>query len=203
MVFKVAVFASGRGSDFQALLDAARLGRINVTFVGMVTDNPNALAIERARLAGVPCFVLEPSRYATRLEYDEAVFEKMEVLKPDLIVLAGYMRIIKNTGVLENYKGKIINIHPSLLPKYPGAHAQKDAFEAKEKTSGYTIHFVDQSLDGGAIIYQEEVDISECKSADDVSAKILEREHIGLPMVVGWFSKGKVKLGKDGKVTIL
>jgi phosphoribosylglycinamide formyltransferase-1 len=118
------------------------------------------------------------------------------------VVLAGYMRIIRSKELLSSYAGRIINIHPSLLPKYPGAHAQADAFNAGEKTSGYTIHFVDESLDGGKIIYQEKVDISGCKSADEAAAKILEREHVGLPMIVGKFSQGKVKM-QGGKVLVL
>lgn len=202
MVYKIIVFASGRGSDFQSIIDANRLGKINVTIVGMITDNPQAYAIERARAAGIPSFVIEPKNYQTREDFDQAIFEKVEVLKPHLIVLAGYMKIIKNRKVLSEYRGKIINIHPSLLPKFPGAHAQADAFEAGEKISGFTIHFVDDSLDGGPIIYQEKIDISDCKSADEVSAKILQREHLGLPMVVGWFSQGKVNFTDEGKVEV-
>jgi phosphoribosylglycinamide formyltransferase-1 len=103
------------------------------------------------------------------------------------------MKIIKSPALLGKYKGKMINIHPSLLPKYPGAHAQKDAFEAGEKESGYTVHHVDESLDGGRIIYQEKVDISGCANWEEAAGKILEKEHEGLPMIVGRFARGEIK----------
>ena len=119
--------------------------------------------------------------------------KKLAELEPDLVVLAGYMKVIRSKGLLSKYAGRMINIHPSLLPKYPGAHAQRDAFEAGEKVSGFTIHFVDETLDGGKIICQEKVDISGCRSADEAAAKILENEHIGLPAIVGKFAKGDVR----------
>ncbi|MFA6327833.1 MAG: phosphoribosylglycinamide formyltransferase [Candidatus Micrarchaeia archaeon] len=187
--FRVAVLASGRGSDFQSIVDAVKSGSLRADIVGLITDNPEAKAIQRAKLAGVPSFVVQ---HATREELDEGVLARLDMLKPDLVVLAGYMKIIRSKSLLSRYAGRIINIHPSLLPKYPGATAQKDAFQAGEKVSGFTIHFVDESLDGGRIIYQEKVDISGCKSADEAAERILAREHVGLPMVVGRFAKGEI-----------
>lgn len=185
---RVAVLASGRGSDFQSIIDAKEKGEIPIEIVGLLTDNPEAGALERAKKHGIPAFVIG---HSSREELDAKMKAKLDGLAPGLVVLAGYMKIIKSNELLSSYSGKMINIHPSLLPKYPGAHAQKDAFEAGEKVSGYTIHFVDGSLDGGPIIYQEEVDISGCKSADEAAAKILEREHAGLPKAVGMFARGK------------
>jgi phosphoribosylglycinamide formyltransferase-1 len=194
---RIAVFASGRGSDFQSIIDGVAKGEVNAKIELLVTDNPSAYAIERAKQAGIAYVVFEPKNYATREQFDEAIMTKVDSISPDLVVLAGYMRIIRSKEFLQKYSGKILNIHPSLLPKYPGAHAQKDAFEAGEKVSGLTIHFVDDSLDGGPIIYQEKVDISDCKSADEVSAKILGREHDALPKIVDSFSKGKYMI--EGK----
>jgi phosphoribosylglycinamide formyltransferase-1 len=190
--FRIAVLASGRGSDFQSIIDAVKAGKLCVNLVGLLTDNPEAKAIERAGAAGIPSFVIP---HASREELDAGMLRKLDELAPDLVVLAGYMKVIKSKELLSRYSGRIINIHPSLLPKYPGAHAQKDAFDAGEKVSGFTIHFVDESLDGGKIIYQEKVDISGCKSADEAAAKILEREHEGLPMIVGRFAKGEIAAG--------
>lgn len=187
--FRVAVLASGRGSDFQSIVDAVKEGKLCVSIAGLITDNPEAKAIGRAKEAGVPAFVVP---HATREELDDGVLAKLDELAPDLVVLAGYMKIIKSKELLSRYAGRIINIHPSLLPKYPGATAQKDAFEAHESVSGFTIHFVDESLDGGKIIYQENVDISACKSADEAAAAILAREHVGLPAIVGKFAKGEI-----------
>ena len=187
---RVAVLASGRGSDFQSIIDGVKSGRVAADIVGLITDNPEAQAIKRAEGNGIPAFVME---YKTREELDEKILGKLKELNPDLVVLAGYMKLITSPKLLSAYAGRMINIHPSLLPAYPGAHAQKDAFDAGEKVSGYTIHFVDSSLDGGPIIYQEKVDISDCKSADDAAAKILEKEHVGLPMVVERFAKGEIR----------
>ncbi|MBM3229893.1 phosphoribosylglycinamide formyltransferase [Candidatus Parvarchaeota archaeon] len=203
MGFKVAVLASGRGSDFQSIIDAKARGELDVELVGLITDNPDAIAIERAKKAGIPHFVFELKNFPEREKYDEAILNKLQELKADLVVLAGYMKLIKSKKLLQAYEGRMINIHPSLLPKHPGAHAHDAVFAAGEKESGYTIHFVDSSLDGGAIIYQEKVDIAGCKSPGEIAAKVLEREHVGLPMVVGWFAQGKVRIGGWGKVEIL
>jgi len=187
--YRVAVLASGRGSDFQSIVDAVKAGKLCVNLVGLITENPEAKAVGRAREAGVPAFAIS---HSTREELDAGVLAKLDELKPDLVVLAGYMKIIKDKKLLSRYSGKIINIHPSLLPKYPGATAQKDAFDAGEKVSGFTIHFVDESLDGGKIIYQENVDISACRNADEAASAILAREHVGLPEIVGKFAKGEI-----------
>jgi phosphoribosylglycinamide formyltransferase-1 len=188
--FRVAVLASGRGSDFQSIIDGVKSGTVDAIIVGLLTDNPDAKAIERAKDNGIPAFYLP---HSSREELDEAIMKKLAELEPDLVVLAGYMKVIRSKGLLSKYAGRMINIHPSLLPKYPGAHAQRDAFEAGEKVSGFTIHFVDETLDGGKIICQEKVDISGCRSADEAAAKILEKEHIGLPAIVGKFAKGEVR----------
>jgi phosphoribosylglycinamide formyltransferase-1 len=185
--FRVVVLCSGRGTDFQSMIDGVAQGKVNAQIVGMITDNPTAGAIERAKKAGVPVFAMQLKGE----ELDGAIKKKLDELQPDLVVLAGYMKIIRSKELLSSYRGRIINIHPSLLPAYPGAHAQRDAFEAGEKISGYTIHFVDETLDGGRIIHQEKVDISGCKGYEEAAARILEREHVGLPLVVDNFARGK------------
>jgi phosphoribosylglycinamide formyltransferase-1 len=190
MRIRIGVLASGRGTDFQSIIDGVECGRVNADIRLLITDNPDAKAIERARKHKIPFAVIERKNYKTREEHDRAIRKKLDGHRLDLVVLAGYMRIIRDRDLLRAYKGKMINIHPSLLPSFPGTHAQKDAFEFGSKVSGYTIHFVDESLDGGPIIYQEAVDISGCKSADEVSARILEREHVGLPAVIHSFSEG-------------
>jgi phosphoribosylglycinamide formyltransferase-1 len=199
MAINIVVLASGRGSDFQSLIDAKKAGTLDANIVVLITDNPQAKAVARANEAQIPAIVINPNQF-TKEEFDEILLRRLEMFNPDLIVLAGYMRIIRSKALLEKYNGKIINIHPSLLPKYPGAHAQKDAFEAGEKMSGLTIHFVDESLDSGPVIYLEPVDISGCKNADEAAAKILEREHVALPMIVDSFSKGHYMIeGKKAK----
>jgi|GEM_PF-59780 len=187
--FRVAVLASGRGSDFQSLIDAKSRGELDVEIVGLITDNPFAPAVARAKENGIPAF---PIAHRDREELDLELRRQLDALSPDLVVLAGYMKIIRDRELLSAYAGRIINIHPSLLPKYPGAHAQQDAFEAGEKVSGYTVHYVDASLDGGQIVYQEKVDISNCSTWQEAALRILEREHEGLPRVVGMFARGEI-----------
>lgn len=188
--YRVAVLASRRGTDFQSIIDAKKRGEIDIEIAGLITDNLEAKAIDRAKENGIPAFVIP---YTSREELDSGIKERLDKLSPDLVVLAGYMKIIRSRELFAAYSGRIINIHPSLLPKYPGAHAQKDAFEAGEKVSGYTIHFVDETLDGGKIILQEEVDISACKTWEEAALAILAREHMGLPKVVGMFAKGEIR----------
>ncbi|MCX6777392.1 MAG: phosphoribosylglycinamide formyltransferase [Candidatus Micrarchaeota archaeon] len=194
MTIRVAVLASGRGSDFQSIIDGIGKGEVDAEIVGLITDNPEAKAIERAKKNKIPVFVVERKNFAAREEHDKAIGKKLDELRVGLVVLAGYMRLVKDAALLTAYKGKMINIHPSLLPAFPGAHAQKDAFDYGAKISGYTIHFVDESLDGGPVILQEAVDISGCKTADEVSEAILRKEHVGLPKIVDSFSKGKYSI---------
>ncbi|MFA5246896.1 MAG: phosphoribosylglycinamide formyltransferase [Candidatus Micrarchaeia archaeon] len=199
---RVIVLASGRGSDFESIALAANKGKIAAQVVCMITDNPQAGAIAKAASLNVPSKIVDYAKFPNRAEYEKELLKAVSSFAPDLIVLAGYMKIMRSKELLEKYAGKIINIHPSLLPKYAGAHGQEDAFKAGEKVSGYTIHFVDASLDGGPIILQEKVDISNCKTADEVAAKILAREHNGLPKVVGMFAQGKFEIkGKTVKYT--
>lgn len=199
---RVGVLASGRGSDFQSIIDGVESGKVNADIVLLITDNPEAKAIERARNHNIPVFCINPKDYTSREEHDRAVRKKLDEFKVELVVLSGYMRFIYDKKFLEDYRGRMINIHPALLPSFPGASPkpQTDAFNYGVKISGYTIHFVDATHDGGPIIYQEAVDISNCKNVEEVIAKIVEREHVGLPMIVDSFSKGKYVI-KGRKVT--
>jgi phosphoribosylglycinamide formyltransferase-1 len=197
---RIACLASGRGSDFQSIVDAVERGEINGEIVVLGVDKPDAKAIERAEKHGIPWFCQSPKDYPERTEHDRAMRRELDKYSPDVVCLVGYLRIIKDPQWLNDYFGKMINIHPSLLPSFPGAHGQRDAFEAGAKVSGYTIHFVDkdpEALDGGPVIWQEAVDISDCQSADETADKILEREHVGLPRVVQSFAEGRYEI--DGK----
>jgi phosphoribosylglycinamide formyltransferase-1 len=184
------VLASGRGSNFRAMLDAISAGKCDAKVLALISDHAGAPALSIAEKAGIPMHVIEKKDFSNALAFDEKLLEVLSSYGPDLVVLAGYMRILRSPKIFERYRNRIINIHPSLLPEYPGAHAQKDAFDAGEKISGLTIHLVDESLDNGPILYAEKVDISDCKSADEVSAKILLREHLAYPMVIDKISKG-------------
>jgi len=189
----VAILASGRGSNFKAILEEIKEGRCNAKINVLISDNPKAPAIAHARDNVIPVEIVEKSDFDSRAKMDLKIKEILDSHSVDLVVLAGYMLILKGKELLEAYKNKIINIHPALLPSFPGVDAQKQAFEYGVKVSGVTIHFVDSTLDAGPIIYQEAVDISECKSADEISEKILAVEHKAYAKVIDLFSKNKFR----------
>ncbi len=187
----VAVLASGRGSNFRAILDEIKAGRCDAEIKVLITNNPEAPAIDTAKENGIPVEVIEKKGFPSREAMDSKIKETLDRYGVDLVVLAGYMLLLKGKDILESYKNRIINIHPALLPSFPGVDAQKQAFEHGVKVSGVTIHFVDPGLDTGLIIHQEPVDISGCRTADEVAAKILEVEHRAYAKVVDSFSKGR------------
>jgi len=192
MALKICVLASGRGSNFSAIINSIKSKTCDAQILCLITDNSFAAALDIAAQNKIPAHALSRKDFASSEDFENEILLLLDKYSPDLVVLAGYMRIIRSKQILQKYK--IINIHPSLLPKYPGAQAQKDAFLAGEKISGLTIHLVDESLDGGPIIYQQEVNISDCKSADEVSDKILSFEHKAYPSVIDKISKGEIKL---------
>jgi len=153
---RLAVFASGNGSNFEAIVCGCERGEVAAEVVLMVCDRPGAYVVERARAHGVPAFVFDPHDFATKAEYETRILEELRRARVDLICLAGYMRIVSQV-LLEPYEGRMVNIHPSLLPAFKGAHAIRDAFEYGVKVFGVTIHFVDSGMDSGRIVSQTAV----------------------------------------------
>lgn len=190
MTVKIAVLASGRGSNFKAIIEAIKAGRCDAEVRVLITNNPEAFAIKIARENRIPVKVVEPKNFPSRDAMDAQIKELLDNYEADLVVLAGYMLLVRGKKLLDAYCDRMINIHPALLPSFPGVNAQKQAFEHGVKVSGVTIHFVDERLDAGPIIYQEAVDISDCKTSEEVSAKILKVEHTSYAKVVDSFSKG-------------
>lgn len=188
---KIAVFASGSGSNFQALADLERAGSSAYEIALLVSDQPDAYVVERAKAMGVPVFSFRARDYANKDAYETAVIEKLVEHRVDYIVLAGYMRIV-GSKLLDSYEGKMINLHPSLLPAFAGKDGIGDAYNYGVKISGVTVHFVDEGLDTGAIIAQEAVIIDENDHLEDVKAKIHALEHQLLPKVVNQLVQGKV-----------
>jgi len=192
MTIDIAVLASGRGSNFKAILEAIKNKECDANVKILITDNQEAKAIEIARTNNIRVAIIDKRKFAKREDFDNEIKRILDEEKVDLVVLAGYMRIIVSKELLDAYKYRIINIHPSLLPAFKGStHAQHDAFDYGCKISGLTIHFVTDDVDGGQIIYQEAVDISKCKSGDEVAAEILKHEHKAYPKVINMFAKGK------------
>lgn len=189
-MIKIGVLASGRGSNFQSIIDGIKGKEIDGGIVALIVDNSEAGAVERAQANGVPYFIVERKDFSSNGEMNRKIAEILEAKKVDLVVLAGYMRIV-GKELLVKFKGRMINIHPALLPSFPGLDAQKQAFEHGVKVSGCTVHFVDEGTDTGPIIEQTPVYIGDCKDAHEVSERILPYEHETMKKVVSNFSKGR------------
>lgn len=173
---RVAVFASGNGSNFEALARACASGEVDAEIAVCITDKPGAYVVTRARNLGIPSEEFRPKDFGSKLEYERAVLDALDLHKVDFICLAGYMRLI-GAVLLDAYRERIINIHPSLLPSFKGAHAIKDAFDYGVRITGVTVHYVDESLDGGKILAQAPVENSETDTLDSLETKIHACEH--------------------------
>lgn len=190
-MMRIAVLVSGRGSNFQALIDAIASGSVPAACVRLITDNPDAYAIERAKRAGIPVRVVDFGRCPDRESYESQIRAAMHECRADLFVLAGYMRLLDPCTVIA-FSGRIINIHPALLPAFPGLHAQRQAIEYGVKVSGCTVHFVDAGMDSGPIILQRAVPVYDNDTEDSLSERILAEEHRCLPEAVRLFCEGRL-----------
>lgn len=198
----IAVFASGTGSNLQALIDAERREGLSGGIVGLViSDNPGAFALKRVENSGIPSFVLDKKTVSSVLEYDKIIVKKLKEFEIDLVVLAGFMKILSGYFI-EEYRNRILNIHPSLLPSFKGAHGISDAFDAGVKVTGVTVHFVTEELDSGPIILQEQVIVKEKDDLDALEMRIHKTEHRLYPEAVRLFCKNKLKI-EGNKVKII
>ena len=194
---RIAVLASGRGSNFQAIIEAMRREQIPATCVALITDNPEAFAIKRAEDAGIPVKIIDYSSFPSREMYEPALLAAMQEVNADLFVLAGYMRILGD-DIVRAFPGKMMNIHPALLPSFTGLHAQQQALNYGVKVSGCTVHFVDESLDCGPIILQRCVTVRDEDDEDSLAERILKHEHQCLPEAIRLFCEGKLMI--DGRI---
>ena len=190
---RIAVLASGRGSNFQALVDAVSSGIIPDASLHLIADNYSAYAIQRARVAGIPHSLVEYSAFSTREEYERALLQEMQRISADLYVLAGYMRIL-GAAIVHAFQGRILNIHPALLPAFPGLHAQQKALSYGVKVSGCTVHLVDEGMDTGPIILQRCVPVLDGYDEEALAARILKEEHIALPEAVRLYCEGRLQI---------
>ncbi|HYM39929.1 MAG TPA: phosphoribosylglycinamide formyltransferase [Thermoplasmata archaeon] len=191
---RVGVLASGRGTDFQSLVDARDRGDLDVDLAILVCNVPGAPVLERARKAGVPAVVIDHRPFGKDREgFERAVVKVLREHRVDLLVFAGFMRIVTSYLVSE-FPNRIMNIHPSLLPAFPGAHAHRDVLAAGARVSGCTIHFVDASVDGGPFILQKAVPVLDDDTEEALEARILEWEHRLLPLAVRLFAEGRIRV---------
>ncbi|MBM9499511.1 phosphoribosylglycinamide formyltransferase [Leptospira sp. 201903071] len=197
---KIVFLASGRGSNLKAVLENLKKGKIAGTGISLLTDNPGCKALEISKEFGLPAQVLDFKSFEDKSAYHKALLDRLLELKPDLIVTAGYMRILK-PEIISAFPHRIINIHPSLLPAFPGLGAQKQAFEYGVKIAGCTAHFVDEGVDSGPVILQGVVKIKEGMSERDLTLEILKEEHKILPLAVQYFCEDRLKI-QNRKVSI-
>jgi formyltetrahydrofolate-dependent phosphoribosylglycinamide formyltransferase len=184
LVRRLAILLSGRGSNFEAIADAVVSGRIpNAEIVAIVSDVAGARGLSRARERGLPAFVVEKERLSSRADHEEEILRILEEARPDLVCLAGYMRIL-SPAFVGRWRGRILNVHPSLLPKYRGLASQRRALEAGERESGCTVHLVDEGTDTGPVIVQKRVRIVPGDTEESLSQRILEQEHEAYPEAI-------------------
>lgn len=200
MSLPIAVLASGRGSNLQAILDAIKAQTLDAQVMVVLSDKPDAKALDRARAEGIAAYYVNPKAYADKAAYEAALLEHIAPYDCALICLAGYMRILSPYFV-QHAPCRIMNIHPSLLPSFPGLHAHQQALDYGVKYSGCTVHFVDEGVDSGAIIFQEIVDVYPDDTEDTLSERILIKEHQIYPKAIQMFAEGRLTF--DGRRVIV
>lgn len=189
----IAVFASGRGTNFSAIIRAVKRGKIKANLSFLLSDNPKAGAIGRAKRAGIEVVLLKREDFGSKEDFEAKIVAHLEEKKIDLVVLAGFMRMLSQ-GFVRRYQNRILNIHPSLLPSFKGVQGIKDAFDYGVKVSGVTVHFVDEHMDHGPIVLQQAVEIKKGDTLASLEKKIHQAEHRVYPEAVRLYVEGKLKI---------
>lgn len=193
----IVVLISGNGSNLQAIIDSVQNGAINGRVSAVISNKPNVYGLERAEKASIPAVAVDHTQFASRSDFEQALIQTIDQYQPDLVVLAGFMRILSSEFV-QHYLGTMLNIHPSLLPKYPGLDTHKRVLENGDKEHGTSVHFVTAELDGGPIIAQRSIHVTADDTEQTLQQKIQQQEHKLYPEVVGWFCSGRLQF-KDGQ----
>lgn len=191
------VLISGRGSNLQAILEA----RLPARIAAVISNNPNAAGLELARAAGIPTQVVDHRGHASREDFDHLLMRAIDAYAPDLVVLAGFMRVLTESFV-QHYDGRMLNIHPSLLPSFPGLNTHQKAIEAGVRIHGCTVHFVTPTVDHGPIIAQAAVPVNPDDTPQTLAARVLEQEHRIFPTVIRWFLEGRLSVTDNGTVSV-
>jgi phosphoribosylglycinamide formyltransferase-1 len=197
---RVGVLASGRGSNLQSIIDAVEKGELPAEIAIVLVNKKEAQALDRARHRNIPAEFLDPDGFPDRVSYDRVLAQRLQARRVDLVVLAGYMRLV-TSALIEPFKNRIINVHPSLLPSFPGLRAQRQAVAYGVKVSGCTIHFVDEEMDHGPILLQAPVPVEEGDTEDSLSERILLEEHRLLPKAIALLAQGRVRI--EGRKVII
>lgn len=193
---RIVVLISGNGSNLQAIMDACQQGRIHGSIAAVFSNKVGVFGLQRASEAGIPTHTLAASQFADREAFDRQLMLEIDACAPDLVVLAGFMRILSPSFV-QHYHGRLLNIHPSLLPKYPGLHTHRQAIENGDDEHGTSVHFVTEELDGGPVILQAKVPVFADDNEEDVAARVQHQEHAIYPLVIAWFVDGRLTMRED------
>ncbi len=193
---RIVVLISGNGSNLQTLLDQSAAGLLGGEVVAVVSNKAEAYGLERARIAGTATAVLSNKDYGDRDSFDAALMQLIDSHEPDLVVLAGFMRIL-TPGFVRHYQGRMLNIHPSLLPRYQGLHTHQRAIEAGDTEHGCSVHFVTEELDGGPVVLQARVPIFAGDDEATVAGRVQVQEHAIYPLVVRWFCEGRLTMQQE------
>lgn len=190
---KLVVLISGSGSNLQAIIDACQQDARQAEVVAVISNCPSAYGLTRAEKAGIPALVLDHRQFTERAIFDLHLRDMIDIWQPDIVALAGFMRIL-TPQLVDHYAGRMINIHPSLLPHYPGLHTHRRVLEAGDKEHGATVHFVTPELDGGPAIVQARVPVNSADTETTLAEKVITREHIIYPLAIKWLGSGRLRL---------
>jgi phosphoribosylglycinamide formyltransferase-1 len=191
----IVVLISGNGTNLQALINASTTSNFRV--VAVVSNNHEAFGLQRATVADIPALVVDHNNYSSRQDFDRKLIEVIDAFDPELIVLAGFMRIL-GPEFVQHYQGRILNIHPSLLPAYTGVNTHQRVLDAGDKEHGVSVHFVTDELDGGPVVAQEKIAVLTTDTAAQLATRVAAKEHIIYPKVVSWFAAGRLHMDADG-----
>ena len=196
---RAVILISGNGSNLQSLIDNAK--KIDLEICSVISNKQDAFGLKRAERANISTNFVDPNRFESREDFDNQIITIIDELDIGLIILAGYMRIL-SSDFINRFDGKILNIHPSLLPKFPGLNTHQKAIDAKEKYHGATVHFVTEELDGGPIISQEIVEVDSIDTEYSLAQKVLKKEHILYKKVIHWYTQNRLVLSKEDKAIL-
>ena len=197
----IVILISGRGSNLQSIIDAVAGDKLAVDIRAVISNRPDADGLQRATQAGIHTEVIDHSHYPDRAAFDQALLDCIERFQPGLVVLAGFMRIL-TAGFVNHYRGRMLNIHPSLLPAFPGMDTHRRALEAGCKQHGASIHFVTEAVDGGPVVLQAQVPVQQQDTVATLAARVLEQEHQLYPLAIRWFAEKRLQLDNNGQATL-
>ena len=197
----VVVLISGRGSNLKSIIDAAANGRLTVEIRAVISNRPTASGLQYAEQAGIPTEIIDHTLYKDRAAFDQALQNSIERCQPALVILAGFMRIL-TTEFVHHYRGRMLNIHPSLLPDFPGLNTHQQVLDSGRRKHGASIHFVTETTDGGPVILQAHVPVFTDDTADDLAERVLAQEHRLYPIAIQWFAEHRLTLDTRGHAVL-